>query len=505
MRQLMHSFHGFSAPDPILRAVRSGAITSFCLFKAQNVRDPAQVRQMNESLRQAAVTHGHLPPLIGIDQEGGQLIAIGSPATELPGNMALGAARSPQLAMQAGRVLARELLAMGINLNFAPSLDVNVNPFNHAIGLRAFGDDMQWVSVLGSAMIAGMQAEGVIATGKHFPGHGDTYSDTHHGEARITHARERLEKVELEPFRAAIRDGVQAMLSAHIRVDAYDETLPASVSPAIMSGLLRDSLKFFGLIITDALDMHALSHWSTVERTRMALRAGADIALMGHMPDQMGIMAALAGEENPLAVTRIQQAQWRSPRVLPSLDVVGCAEHQQIAQAIADHSITLVKDGGQLPLAPSADETLVLITVQPSNITPADTSADITLALADRMRVRHGRVREIVLPSGFTDSEIAAVIAQVQHGDQVIVGTMDAATDPMQAALVQTLIARGHRPIVAALRTPYDLVAFPSVETYLCTYGIRACSMEALARVLFGEIEAEGVLPCNLPEAAFTL
>src|SRR5688572_17576366 len=179
MEQVMFSFHGLTPPSEILEAVRAGRAGAFCLFAHKNVESPAQVRRLCEALHQAAREGNQPPPIIGIDQEGGQLIAITMGATELPGNMALGATRSPELARKAGYVLGRELLAMGINMNFAPSLDVNTHPDNPVIGIRSFSDDSHLVAELGAALIEGMQAQGVMASAKHFPGHGATATDSH--------------------------------------------------------------------------------------------------------------------------------------------------------------------------------------------------------------------------------------------------------------------------------------------------------------------------------------
>ncbi|HLA45348.1 MAG TPA: glycoside hydrolase family 3 N-terminal domain-containing protein, partial [Aggregatilineales bacterium] len=204
MRQFMFSFKGFRAPDAILEGVRSGEISSFCLFAHQNVESLRQLRILTESLYEAAAAGGHPPPLIGIDQEGGQLIAVTKGATELPGNMALGATRSLELAEKAGGVLGRELLALGINLNFAPAVDVNITYTNPAIGIRSFGEDPQAVAAMGAAMIKGMQNEGILACAKHFPGQGDAARDTHNSDAIYSHPLSRLEAVELIPFRRAI-------------------------------------------------------------------------------------------------------------------------------------------------------------------------------------------------------------------------------------------------------------------------------------------------------------
>ncbi len=502
MQQLMHSFEGYTVPETILAGVRRGEISSFCLFGHWNGDSPAQVRAVTDALRRAASAGNQPVPLIGIDQEGGQLMAVTHGATELPGNMARGAARSPELAEQAGCVLARELLAMGANLNFAPSVDVNVNPANPVVGIRSFGAEPALVAELGAAMIRGMQGEGVIANAKHFPGHGDVSSDTHHNLPVLDHPRARIDAVELVPFRAAIQAGVQAIMSAHILFTTLDAERPATLSRAILHDFLRGELGFDGLVITDAMDMAPVARYGAFESTRLALQAGADLVLLAHLPDQLEIARQMRPYAQPEALARIAAARQQADRIAPlDLDTIGCAEHQRIAQTIADRSITLVRDGGQLPLRPGPDDTIAVITPVPRDLTPADTSSAAHIGLADAIRQRHPHTRAYQLPAG--EGHLSAILEATLDAQIVVVGTVAADQDAAQAELVRTLHARGQQPIVIALRTPYDLIAFPMIKTYLCAYGIRSVTTEAAARVLFSEIEPRGVLPCPIPDVLF--
>lgn len=501
MKQFMHSFHGMTASADILTRVAQGTLRSFCLFANQNVESPAQLRQLNLSIHQSALNNGQLPPLIGIDQEGGQLIAIGGGATELPGNMALGATRSPELAYKAGQVLGRELLAMGININFAPALDVNINPRNPVIGIRSFGDNPKLVGQLGAEMIRGLQSEGVVATAKHFPGHGDTNHDSHHATATVGHSKERIHEIELSPFKDAIEANVDAVMTAHIIYSAIDKERPATLSSKILIDLLRDELGFGKLIITDAMDMYGVSRYGTKQSVELALNAGCDIILLAHIQNQLTLADQFSGRENPTSVARIMDIQENLPREYPSLDVVGCAEHQQIAQDIADQSITVVRDEiGQLPLQLPTDDSIAVVTVRPQNLTPADTSAVVDIQLANSIQARHNNTLSLQISHTPTDDEIRDVLAQLESIETIIIGTISAEQYPDQAKLIQALQERGKSPIVIALRTPYDILAFPTIQTYLCAYGIREATTEAITKVLFGEILATGILPCEIPD-----
>ena len=501
MQQLMHSFQGLAAPAEIVEGIRTGEIASLCLFSYTNAESPMQVYEMTKALFEAAKAGNQLPPLIGIDQEGGQLIAITGGTTELPGNMALGATRSPELAEKAGEVLGRELLAMGINLNFAPSMDVNTNPHNPVIGIRSFGEDPELVAALGSALIRGMQKEGVMATAKHFPGHGDTQADTHHTAPTVTHSLERTTSVELHPFRAAIQTGAEAIMTAHVFFPALDTDNPATLSRAIMGNLLREEMGYDGLTITDAMDMYAVAQYGHLESVRSALKAGSDLILLGHIPDQIAFHAQTEDLVDDEAVARIEFARQQRKTVHPPLSVIGCAEHQAVAQEIADRSITVLR-GDDLPLQVGADQLIAVITPEPRDLTPADTSSQVKIHLADMVREFHPLVQDIQLPAEATSAQIQAILDVTTSAGVVIAGTIQAEHQPIQAQLVNALMHRDQTLVVAALRTPYDIIAFPDVSNYVCAYGIREVSLRALVKVLLGEIEATGVLPCVIPGVA---
>lgn len=499
MIQLMHSFNGITASPAMLDAVQRGDIAAFCLFNGINVDGPAQLRQLNESFWNAAQAGGHPVPLIGIDQEGGQLIAVRSGATELPGNLALGATRSEALAEAAGRVLGRELLAMGITLNFAPCVDVLTSLANPAMGLRTFGDDPELTSKLGAALIRGMQDEGVLATAKHYPGMGRVTVDSHYDLPVVPDNRDEIESTLLRPFRAAIEAGVGAIMTAHALYTALDPDLPATLSPKILKGLLRQEMGFEGLILTDALDMGAVTNErSDREIIEEAMNAGVDMLLLGHLMNrnQLPLISIAQPLLNPASVSRIRAAQARVGQVMPSLDVVGSREHQNIVAEIAQKAITLVRDTESLlPLRLSPEARIAVVTAQPVNLTPADTSAQAKIGLADAIHQRHGGVQALELAHEAGDAEITALVEAVREADLVIVGTLAADQDRAQQAFIESIQHLDLPVIVVALRTPYEVTTLPKVGTMLCTYSLSPASVEAAAMVLFGELTATGHLP----------
>ncbi|HEY8394984.1 MAG TPA: glycoside hydrolase family 3 N-terminal domain-containing protein, partial [Thermaerobacter sp.] len=336
--------------------------------------DPRQVQDLSNGLQEIARRQRvPIPLLIATDQEGGIVARVREPATEFPGSMALGATRSATLAEQAARITARELRALGINMNLAPVLDVNVNPANPVIGVRSFAEDPDLVAELGVAQVRGYQAEGVIATVKHFPGHGDTDVDSHYGLPIIHHDRKTLDEVDLKPFRAAIAAGVDAVMTAHIVVPALDDSgLPATLSRPILTRLLREELGFQGVIITDALNMQGAQVLPPERIPVEAIKAGADILLMP--PDvELAYNAVLdAVRRGEIPERRIDESVYRilelklkrglfeDPFADPAeLAVLGTAESHAVAAEIADRSITLLKnEGGVLPL-PAGTRVLV--------------------------------------------------------------------------------------------------------------------------------------------------
>jgi beta-N-acetylhexosaminidase len=511
-QHMLIAFAGYDElPATFLNELRQG-IAGVTLFRHLNVRNPAQVRALCTSLQAAARAANQPSLLIAADQEAGQLSAIGG-LTPLPGNMALGATGSPELAYQAGTVLGRELAALGININYAPVCDVNSNPANPVIGVRSFGENPAMVAELAAALIAGMQAEGVAATAKHFPGHGDTASDSHFGLASVPHGRERLDDIELPPFRQAINAGVKLVMSAHLALPALDEIpgLPATLSPQVLRGLLRKELGFGGLAVSDAMNMEAMAQGELLGLEAVAaVRAGIDLLLLSeHLPSQARVRASLnlAARRGLLDRQDMHAAfarglalkNWLAGFAQPEMSAIGCAAHQAVANEIARRSVTLVRDTARLlPLRPGPETRIGVIVPRPSDLTPADTSSYETIGLAKALQPYHAQIDELVVAPNPSEDEIAAARQWASERDLLVVGTFNAEAQLGQAALMNALLATGASLVAVALRLPYDLRSYKAAQTYLCTYSIQPPSLAALAAVLFGEQVALGRLPVNV-------
>lgn len=510
---LMLSFVGTEPSAEVLEALRRDRAAGVTLFRHLNVRSPGQVRALTAALQAAAADCGLPPLLIAADQEGGTLLALPG-ATPFPGNLALGAAGSPDLARRTGYAIGRELAAMGININYAPVCDVNSNPHNVSVGPRSFGEDPVRVAELGAAMIEGMQTAGVAATAKHFPGLGDAGADSHHELPQLLHTVTHLQTIELPPFAAAIRAGVRLVMTAHIALPVVTEglLLPATLSPAILRGLLRNEMGFAGVIITDALEMKAIQQGPGLLIDAIAaVAAGNDLLLLNVTMSNEGVIyqgllqaarrTLLPGGQVRASAERVLALkEWTTRRAPPALEVVGCVEHQALAFEIAAQAVTLVRNAaGCLPIQLPSDAPVAVVVPQPQDLTPADTSSYERPALAQAVRAQHGLVDEFVMPIDPAESDVSALRAQLARYALVIVGTIGAALHPGQAALINALLAEGVATIVVALRMPYDLVMFPAAPTFVCAYSLQPASLQALAQALWGRLPFRGRLPVSIP------
>ena len=468
------------------------------LFR-RNIQSPQQVANLTTELQQVAVqTPNAIPLFIAIDQEGGIVTRLKKGATVFPGNLALGATRSESLAEKAGEITALELAAVGINLNFAPVMDINTNPRNPVIGVRAYGDSPMLVSQLGTAYIRGLQANGVLATAKHFPGHGDTHVDSHKKLPTVGHDEERMNAVELAPFRAAIEARVAAMMSAHILYPALDADTPATLSHRVLTGLLREQLGFEGLIITDDLEMQAIdAHYQTGNAAVMAIQAGADIVMVPwSLKKQQQAYNALrnAVKRGKISRTRLEASVRRILKTKndfglfepqPVARDLGNPQHLAIAQTIATQAITLVKSSdGVLPLNAESRKPVMLITA--SRI-----FANAFLkAHTDTAHITH-----VKIPKQF---DIAQLLPQLPQQEVAVI--VAGIANAHQALLIHQLSQITTTPIVVvSLASPYLLGRCPDVAAAIAAYDGNYYSALAAVDVILGRKQATGKLPVTIP------
>jgi len=500
--------YGVDNAEQLIDRYRPGGIIYFAW--TNSVQNPEQIAGLSNGIQDAALAQpAEVPSLIGIDQEGGIVARVGPPMTQLPGNMALGAGRSADDAETAAAINGGELKAMGINWNFAPVADVNVNPANPVIGVRSFAENPRLAARLTAAQVTGYNSVGLAGAAKHFPGHGDTATDSHTGLPVIDHTRKEWEQLDRPPFQAAIDAGVPAIMTAHISVPALDPSgVPATLSEPIMTGILREELGYDGVVITDALDMAGASEQFGNDRVPvLALKAGVDMLLM---PPELevaynAVLDAVASGE--LTEERIDTSVRRILTLKQSLgivddpyvdpaglgDHVGTPDHLAALQRITDRTTTLVRNqDGLLPLENGPGEDALV----------TGWGVSTTAAVADGLDERG--IDADVLETGLNPdaATIKQAAKQARSYDTVVVLTNRAGLDGQtnQGKLVKRLIANNDHVVAVGVRDAYDVNRFPDVPAYLATYSYTPAAVDALVRVLVGELDPSGRLPVTIPK-----
>jgi beta-N-acetylhexosaminidase len=488
-----------------------------------------------------------LPLLVAADFERGVGMRLQG-STLFPHAMAFGATGKLDYAEAFGRITAQESRAIGVQWNFFPDVDVNSNPANPIINTRSFGEDPQQVSALADAYIRGARANGMLTTAKHFPGHGDTATDSHLGLAQVTGDRERLNSVELVPFRSAIADGVDSVMVAHVTVPALDSdpNRVGTTSPAIVTGLLKQQLGFKGIVVTDALEMGGLTHLysgNSGQASVDAFKAGNDVLILPSDLDAAfrAMLAAVRSGEISRAqldasVLKILKAKasvglFRSRVVdldeLPKR--LAKPENLALAQQISDDAVTLVRDNGKLlPLKQSGTVAAAL----PYQTTEEARNRVVVVIFSDDMRSDSGRGLDRQMRSRIPDANVLYVDARfaapmsetvlnaVSQAKAVIAAVFEIPTagkmvstsgamknsvglSAASGALLQKILdGAAARTVVVAMGNPYLAEDFPSVQNYICAYSSVSVSEISVVKALFGEIAIHGHLPVTIPNIA---
>ncbi|WP_158771566.1 glycoside hydrolase family 3 protein [Paraglaciecola sp. L1A13] len=441
-------------PKSLKNMISDTGVGGIILF-ANNLVDTEQMIRLNRDLQAAAAQGGHKPLFISIDQEGGRVVRIPQNiSTAFSGNMAIGATyplHGTHFAKISGEVIAKELAVLGFNLNFAPTVDVNVNPENPVINVRSFGENPQIVAELGLAQMQAMQSNGIISALKHFPGHGDTSTDSHSGLPLVEHDISKIEAVDLAPFQYAIDNGEPGMImTAHIQYPALDNAvfnatdgsrtiLPATMSRVILTDLLRDKMAFKGVIITDALDMAAIAHfYAPTEAVIQTFKAGSDIALMpiavrspSDIPKLKKLIfdVAYAIQKGQLSIEEVEQSVARINTLKQSyiqsesadIDITKAIDYAQTVlaapanlqaeQALADNSIVAIKNQNVWPIRES---------IQRIHITMPDNSKCIALTSALQQTIKTLNTTKTITCSSLTSDNSKDILA-LQHLAQMVI------------------------------------------------------------------------------------
>jgi len=485
-------------------------------FKGNSIQEAELINDLQ--------SQSETPLLISADFERGTKMRLDD-GSLFPSNMGIGATRNPDLAYKMGLQIAKECRAIGVHQNYSPVMDVNNNPLNPIINVRSFGEDPELVSTMGDAMIKGLQEGNVIATSKHFPGHGDTDIDSHNDLPVINFGAERLDKTELVPFKSAVNSGVMSVMIAHLAFPEFekDASVPASLSKNIVDGILINKLGFKGLIVTDALNMQGITkHFSTEQVALMCVNAGIDLILMPQGEELTISTIEKAVNSGSISVERIDQSvtkilnakKWLKLYDNKMIDVsnvsnvVNNSDAQNLSQQIADESITLVKNDGKL--LPFKKESMVekLMIVSMNNGNDKANSDFFGSEFYNKSKQYFGSVTvyDVMGDFNYGDSIInnavnnnyETILIPVYAKVKIMTGTVG--LPQSQLDLINTLVSKGKKVIVVSFGNPYLIQGFTGINSYVCAYGDSESSIRASIKTLLGEINFKGKLPVTINE-----
>lgn len=526
-QKLVTGFPGTEMSPEFISAVKEGKIANVILF-AHNIAGKEQLSSLCASIQELVRNETGHDAFITIDQEGGMVTRLSPDCANIPGAMAIASTGDPENAYRAGLLTARELAALGISFNLAPVLDINTNKHNPVIGVRSYGDTASTVARYGVRMMEGLRDGGVLSAAKHFPGHGDTNIDSHVNLPRIDKTLDELMADELVPFKAAIDAGIPAVMSSHILFPRIEKDgVPATMSRAIMTGLLKEKLGFTGLVISDCMEMAAIKQfYGTVEGTVAAVQAGVDLVFISHSP-LTALSAARAIKEGIAAgklsaaeitasartILALKDSLSSSSRKKHSLEnslgkdplaSVGSDEHMRIAQDIRAASLSLVaQHGKKIPLLGEHPVFLGCRAFRATNVTNANVAP---LTFPGWMAEKTGGIA-LDTPDDPTPEEIAKVVATVQalqtgyreaRPTALVAGTYNGHLFPGQMKLVGALAELDLPLTVVALRNPYDLASLPEKAVGIAAFEYSVPAFAAVLDVLTGRSAIRGHLSITL-------
>ena len=497
---ILPGFHSTTYDEHIKKLIEEYHVGNVILF-TRNFESASQIRELTLKIHEQVIKHtGHIP-FIAIDQEGGLVTRMMKDVTFAPGPMTASASIE-DATYYTGRMLAEDMIRLGMNLNLAPSLDVNNNPNNPVINVRSYSDDPKVVAKLGKRFIAGSKEFGVLACAKHFPGHGDCEVDSHLGLPTINYDLERIHNIEMYPFMENI--DVPAIMSAHIMFPAYD-IVPATLSRKILTNVLREELGYQGLILTDCLEMKAIADmYGTANGACMAVLAGADICDISHTLEYQIKALELLEEAVNDGRLPIEELDKKVERILkfkeltlPYLEkyfynkeMKFSEENNQLAQKIVDNSLTLVKGKNAL----LTNNTLVIAPIAMAKTIIEDEFDERNLAKVLRKEFTNLDVKEFVSTIEFKEEVLNSLSAY----DNVIIFSYNAATSPKQVEFINAVLERKQEVTVISLKGPMDYNKYQNLNNYLCLYEYTPNSIRTVVKYLKNDLKPLGKLTIKL-------
>ncbi|MBC5816298.1 MAG: beta-N-acetylhexosaminidase [Candidatus Eremiobacteraeota bacterium] len=486
-------FEGANLTSEVAAQLKQAPFAGIILF-GRNTQTVEQTRALTDSVRRA---FGERVPIIAIDQEGGRVVRLREGIAHIPSMMTLAATRRPKIARMAGEQTAHDLRRIGANVDFAPVLDLALHRDNTVIGTRSFGDDPQTVIKFGSAFARGLEAGGVVATYKHFPGHGSTAVDTHLQLPRVSEDQAVLRSRDLLPF-VTLLPNARAVMTAHIIVEAFDKEHPATASRHVLTDVLRNEIGFTGVCFTDCMEMDAIAKSvGTAQGAVLALQAGADCILISHRIDLAmeaieGITAAVSDGRLPLL--RLQEAYERVSKLRhtlqPPIDAAAPPLYANIAEEIANAAVTSVRGN------PHVDPRNLHVI---SFLGTTTEGAQGTHAHHAPLRAAGGAV-QLFYPLDPTAEELRKLMDELSNSEaDVAVLSRRAHVHQMQAAAIHEILRHSADALLISMREPFDILEFPEARNVVAMYGDDDSNMLALSALLFERKGPSGELPVRWP------
>ena len=497
---ILPGFHSTYYDEQIKTLIEDYHVGNVILF-TRNFEDAKQVRELTKKIHEEVYNHtGHIP-FIAIDQEGGLVTRMMKDVTFAPGPMTASASID-DATYYTGKMLAEDMIRLGMNFNLAPSLDVNNNPNNPVINVRSYSDDPKVVAKLGKRFIEGSSEFGVLACAKHFPGHGDCEVDSHLGLPTINYDLDRIHKIEMYPFKENIN--VPAIMSAHIMFPAYD-TVPATLSRKILTNVLREELGFNGLILTDCLEMKAIADmYGTAKGACMAVLAGADICDISHTLEyQIKALELLeeAVNDGRLSIEELDSKVERilkfKEQTLPYLEkyfynqeMQFSEENNKLAQQIVDNSLTLIKGDNAI----LTNKTLVIAPVAIARTIIEDEFDDRNLAKVLKKEFPNLDVRELINSDDFKND----VLENINKFDNIIIFSYNAAVSPKQVEFINAVLEQKEQTTIISLKGPMDFNKYNNLHNYLCLYEYTPNSIRTVVKYFKNMLSPKGKLTIKL-------
>lgn len=496
----------------------SNAISNYnfgnVIYMAYNVSSPSTLTSMSNKIQTKMVESNSVPAFISTDQEGGRVARLTNGGTHFISQMAMAATNNPHDAYLEGAAVGKELRSYGINLDFAPVLDVNNNPDNPIIGIRSYSDNPLLASLYGNNFINGLHEEGVLACPKHFPGHGNTAVDSHYGLPVITSSMDELYQVELAPFISAIQNGVDTIMTTHIIFNAIDTVYPATLSEKVLTGLLRNTLHYNGVIVTDGMGMDAIDKYfgSPDITSVLAVKAGVDILtytsinepIIAHKALMNSVKTGEIDEERiNESVRRILLAKLEKGIldnfITSDMDRSKMLEeHESLNIGFAKNSITQLK--GEFYGLNKNKSTLIISPTTTYNLGTNLASNSFGCYAANYLKMQgHTNVDYKNVDKNISSNDSSSIINAINNYDQIVVAFSNVKTSnyTRTVSFVNTILSKHNNVIVIALDTPYDALTYNNINNYICVYGYQKATVVALTQYLNGEFTAKGKSPID--------